>query len=174
MSKYRRPDVTGACVFLTVNLAARGTDTLVRHVDLLRDAVARTKAERPFEVAAWVILPDHMHCVWSLPAGDKAYGQRIGAIKARFSGALGRAGFTPPLRQRQAFGVVGGRRRVGASPDLPKDERSVWQKRFWEHHIRDQSDWENHVAYCWHNPVKHGLVEDVRDWPFSSWWRDCG
>ena len=116
MSRYRRPDVTGACVFLTVNLAARGTETLVRHVDVLREAVRVTRAERPFEIDAWVVLPDHFHAVWSLPAGDKAIGQRVGAIKGRFTAALGRAGFRPPCGG-QRYGVVGGRERDAVNPD---------------------------------------------------------
>ncbi len=62
--------------------------------------------------------------------------------------------------------------RVGASPDLRKDEAPVWQRRFWEHHIRDERDYRAHIRYCWMNPVKHGLVEDPEDWPYSSYHRD--
>lgn len=90
MSVYRRPRVTGATVFFTVCLAHRGSDLLVREVDLLREAVRVTKRERPFDILAWVLLPDHMHCVWRMPAGDRAYGTRWGAIKARFTMAVGR------------------------------------------------------------------------------------
>ena len=80
MSTYIRPRVRGACVFFTVNLVDRGADTLVRHVDVLRQAVAVTRAKRPFAIDAWVVLPDHMHCVWTLPEGDADYAVRMAAI----------------------------------------------------------------------------------------------
>ncbi len=98
MSRYLRPRRPGASIFFTVTLAERGTDRLVRHVDLLRAAVRQTRAERPFGIDAWVVLPDHLHCVWTLPEGDTEYAVRMGAIKARFSMAIRRAGFTPPHR----------------------------------------------------------------------------
>ncbi len=91
MPNYRRPHVPGSSIFFTVALAERGRDTLVRHVDGLRDAVRQTRAERPFRIDAWVVLPDHLHAVWTLPAGDVDYSVRWGAIKARFSMAMRRA-----------------------------------------------------------------------------------
>ena len=124
----------------------------MERIEALRAAVRQTQAERPFEINAWVVMPDHMHCVWTLPQGDDAYAARVGLIKARFSRAV-------PMGARRASHVV-------------RRERGVWQRRFWEHHIRSAEDFENHVAYCWHNPVKHGLVQNVRDWPYSSWHRD--
>ena len=96
MPDYVRPKVAGARVFFTVALAARGSVVLVEEVDRLRDAVRMTRAERPFGIDAWVVLPDHLHCVWTLPAGDADYSVRWGAIKARFSMSCRRAGFTPP------------------------------------------------------------------------------
>ena len=99
MPRYLRPRRPGASIFFTVTLADRGSDLLVRHVDVLREAVRQTRAERPFCIDAWVVLPDHMHCVWTMPEGDAAYSVRIAAIKARFSMALRRAGFTPPPRR---------------------------------------------------------------------------
>ena len=85
MSAYLRPKVPGACVFFTVNLLGRGADTLVRHVEVLRQAVAVTKGKRPFRIDAWVVLPDHMHCVWTLPEGDADFSVRMAAIKAQFT-----------------------------------------------------------------------------------------
>jgi putative transposase len=173
MSAYIRPRVPGACVFFTVNLVDRGADTLVRHVEVLRQAVAVTRAKRPFRIDAWVVLPDHMHCVWTLPEGDADYSNRMSEIKGRFTREVRRSGPAPTLQPRNSYGARGGRDRVGAGPDL-RDEAPIWQKRFWEHHIRDDRDFAEHVRYCWINPVKHGLVGHPREWPFSSWHRDAG
>ena len=164
MSDYRHPICAGACVFITVNLADRRSDLLVRAVDVLRRAVAETRTTRPFAVDAWVVLPDHFHCVWRLPEGDGDVSTRVAAIKARFSRDLRRSGFTP-TQQPNRHGVKAGRSRHG---DRFRDEAAVWQKRFWEHHIRDDADHAAHVNYCWINPVKHGLVDDPAEWPFSS------
>ena len=152
MPRYRRPLIPGARVFFTVNLATRGSDLLLREIDHLRAAVKRTRDEQPFGIDAWVVLPDHMHCLWTLPPGDADFSTRWSVIKARFSRAM------PPVVRRDSHE----RRR----------EHGIWQRRYWEHHIRDEMDWKNHVRYCWFNPVKHGLVEHPRDWPYSSWHRD--
>ncbi len=162
MPNYVRPKVSGATVFFTVNLADRSSSLLTDRIGELREAVRVTRAERPFAVDAWVVLPDHMHCVWTLPVGDGDYSRRMGAIKARFSMAMRRAGFTPPPPD--------GRRNGGVNPALRrKGEVGLWQPRFWEHHIRDENDFRRHVEYCWFNPVKHGYVERPEDWPFSSY-----
>jgi len=166
MPQYRRLYIPGACVFVTLTLQDRGSDLLVRHVDLLRQAVRDTRAERWFGIDGWVVLPDHMHCLWQLPEGDADYSTRVGAIKARFSMAVRRAGFTPPLPQTGPDGRV--------NPALRKGQVGIWQKRFWEHHIRDDRDWIAHRQYCWMNPVKHGFVEEPEDWPYSSYLRDIG
>ncbi|MFN6925405.1 MAG: REP-associated tyrosine transposase [Tabrizicola sp.] len=89
MSNYLRPKVPGASVYLTVTLAERGSDLLVREIEALRHAVRVTRLRRPFQIDAWVVLPDHMHCVWTLPEGDADYSGRMGQIKATFSKALG-------------------------------------------------------------------------------------
>ena len=180
MSRYIRPRVPGACVFFTVNLVDRGADTLVRHVDVLRQAVAVTRAKRPFGIDAWVVLPDHMHCVLSLPEGDADYATRMALIKAQFTRDVRRSGFTPTLSPKNGYGANGGRvrrggayeERVGVNPDL-RGEAPIWQKRLWEHHIRGDEDFAAHVRYCWINPVKHGLVGHPGEWPFSSWHRDA-
>lgn len=155
MSRYVRPRQPGASIFFTVALAARGSDLLIREIDTLRDAVRRTRTERPFDIEAWVVLPDHMHCIWRLPEGDSGYSVRWSVIKARFSRAV-------PAGPRRPSHV---RRR----------ERGIWQRRFWEHHIRDDADRAAHLRFCWENPVRHGLVAHPGDWPWSSWHRDrCG
>lgn len=164
MPRYRRMRRPGARIFFTVALQTRGSDLLVRHIADLREAVRDTRAERWFGIDAWVILPDHMHCIWHLPEGDTEYSVRMGAIKARFSMALRRAGFTPPLPEILPHG--------GVNPALRKGQVGIWQKRFWEHHIRNEADWQAHRHHCWMNPVKHGLVDAPGDWPYSSYLRD--
>lgn len=152
MSKYIRPHRPGASVFFTVALADRGAQTLVDHVDVLREAVRVTRAERPFRIEAWVVLPDHMHCVWTLPEGDADFSTRWSVIKARFSRAM------PLVHRRKSHEM--------------RREHGIWQRRYWEHHIRDDAAYAACVRYCWINPVKHGLVEHPKDWPYSSWHRD--
>jgi len=171
MPNYLRPERNGATVFFTVNLADRTSNLLVQEVKTLRNAVTKTRAERPFKIDAWVVLPDHMHCVWTLPEGDADFSTRMGAIKARFSMNVRRAGFTPPRVPISAKGLqvmASG----GVNPALRKGQVGLWQKRFWEHHIRDAADYAAHVNYCWFNPVKHGLAKDPADWPYSSYHRD--
>ncbi len=144
MPDYRRPAVTGATIFFTVALADRGADTLTRHIAALRSAVRATRAERPFGVEAWVVLPDHMHCVWVMPEGDRDYPTRWRLIKLRFSRAVGTGRLRPS--------------------HIARAERGIWQRRYWEHHYRDEADVAAHVRYCWWNPVKHGFVERPEDW----------
>ena len=177
MPNYVRPRINGARVFVTVTLAQRGSQTLIDHIEALRHAVKATRAERPFGIDAWVVLPDHFHAVWSLPAGDRDFSTRMAAIKARFTRAVRtrcRVGFHPTDAPGSGVGPVGWNPTLRSPSKVRKGDAGLWQRRFWEHHIRDQADWENHVAYCWHNPIKHGLVEHPGDWPFSSWHRDVG
>lgn len=172
MPRYIRPHVPGATVFFTVALAERGSRVLVERVDMLREAVRATRAERPFGIAAWAVLPDHLHCVWMLPEGDADYSVRWGAIKARFTRAVKadgwtrKAGFSPPPFYTGRNG--------GLKPALRahKREAGLWQRRFWEHHVRDEDDLARCVRYCWWNPVKHGFVERPEDWAWSSVHRD--
>ncbi|MDF0599187.1 transposase [Psychromarinibacter sp. C21-152] len=152
MSRYIRPNAPGATIFFSVALADRGTDLLVTEIARLRDAVRTTRAERPFRIDAWVVLPDHLHCVWTLPDGDRDFPTRWRLIKSRFSAGL------PKNRLRQSH--------------ERRQERGIWQRRFWEHHIRDDPDLAAHIRYCWHNPVKHGLVAHPPDWPYSTIHRD--
>ena len=154
MSNYLRPRIPGASVFFTVALADRSQDALVAKIGTLRDAVRATMDERPFRIDAWVVLPDHLHAVWTLPEGDADYATRWRLIKARFSRQL-------PM----------GPRRLSHQA---RQERGIWQRRFWEHHIRNQEEFAAHIRYCWINPVMHGLVERAEDWPYSSVHRDIG
>ncbi len=178
MSHYLRPKGKSGPVFFTVALARRGGALLIDEIDILREAVRVTRARRPFGIAAWVVMPDHMHAVWQLPQGDANYSDRWGAIKARFSRDVRRkmVGCKPTLR---ADGRVGFEptevvhMRAKRSPSKKrKQDAGIWQRRFWEHHIRDEADYAVHVRYCWSNPVKHGFVDRAVDWPYSSIHRD--
>jgi putative transposase len=153
MPNYRRAYVPGASWFFTVNLLQRrNNDLLVRHIDLLRDAVRRVHRLHPFVIDAWVVLPEHMHCVWTLPPGDSAYSMRWRLIKTFFCRALPSDEYRSRLR-------------------LLRGERGIWQRRYWEHLIRDDDDFRRHVDYVHINPLKHGLVGRVQDWPYSSFHR---
>ena len=148
MSSYLRPQVSAASIFFTVVLANRGTSLLTDEISKLRRAVASTQRERPFSIDAWFVLPDHLHCIWTLPHQDHDFSTRWRLIKARFSRGLAEG----HLRNSH----------------LARQERGIWQRRFWEHHIRDRADMDAHLRYCWFNPVKHGLVEEPQEWPYSS------
>ncbi|PWJ16995.1 REP-associated tyrosine transposase [Jannaschia seohaensis] len=165
MPVSRRPAIPGATIFVTACLSDWESDLLLRHVGLLREAVRRSRADRPFAIEAWVTLPDHSHAVWRLPEGDADFSTRMAAIKARFTQGLGRAGISPP---RPRVGPAG-----GATPALRRQRQTgPWQPRFWEHHIRDADDFDAHIRYCWTDPVKHRLVADPFDWRHSSIHRD--
>ena len=153
MPNYRRAFVPGGCWFFTVNLLERRGTLLVDHIETLRDAVARTRDHLPFEIDAFVVLPDHLHAVWTLPPGDADFSTRWRLIKTRFAKALPKQERLSAVRERRG-------------------ERGIWQRRFWEHLIRDETDYARHVEYCMINPVKHGLVSRVQDWPHSSFHRD--
>ncbi|MES9903782.1 MAG: transposase [Sedimenticola sp.] len=144
MSNYQRANAKGATYFFTVVTKERkpwfGNE---ENVNILREAFRITMNEKPFEIEAAVILTDHLHCIWKLPEGDNDYSGRWREIKKRASRHLDK-------RTNE------------------RGERPVWQRRFWEHRIRDDQDWRNHIDYIHYNPVKHQLVERVSDWPWSS------
>jgi putative transposase len=160
MSNYRRVRIPGAKYSFTVSLADRSSDLLLQEVAHLRTAFAVTRRERPFWCDAFVVLPDHLHAIWTLPPGDAAYSTRWGAIKARFT------------RRVKASGVVGWNPTLRTVSKIAKGDAGIWQRRFWGHRIRNEQDCRDHMAYCWGNPVKHGLVEHPTDWPYSSIHRD--
>ncbi|MFV1997206.1 MAG: transposase [Acidiferrobacterales bacterium] len=150
MTEYRRAKVGGATWFFTVNCAERrGNRLLVENIDLLRRVFRKVKNNHPFHIDAIVVLPDHLHCIWSLPPGDADYKTRWGLIKAGFSRDI------PPGERRSRSRIKRG-------------ERGIWQRRYWEHLIRDDRDYQQHIDYIHWNPVKHKWANRVRDWPHSS------
>jgi putative transposase len=147
--QYRRAQTPGASYFFTVNLADLRSDTLVRHVDDLRAVIHAVKFHHPFALLAMVVLPEHLHAIWRLPAGDANYPMRWSLIKSGFSRRLGKGE------------AINGSRRA-------KCERGIWQHRYWEHQIRNDADLSRHVDYIHYNPVKHGWVSRAVDWPHST------
>jgi putative transposase len=152
MSRYRRAKIEGGVFFFTVVLADRSSDVLIRHVDRLRHMYGSVGQRHPFETVAICILPDHLHAIWSLPADDTDFAMRWSLIKSGFSRGLPE----PGVRSRS---------------NIRKREKALWQRRYWEHAIRDDGDLERHVDYIHFNPVKHGYVSRVSDWPYSSFHR---
>jgi len=153
MTNYRRLWRAGGTYFFTVNLLQRrGNDLLTREIRLLRDVVADVRRRHPFRIHAWVVLPDHLHCVIELPPGDCDFATRWRLIKMDFSKGL------PATERRSAVRVRRG-------------ERGIWQRRYWEHVIRDDADFRAHMDYVHINPVKHCLVARVVDWPYSTFHR---
>jgi putative transposase len=151
MSRYRRLKAEGGTFFFTVTLADRSSDLLVREVDRLR-AVYRSIGQRfPFQTVAICILPDHLHAIWSLPDNDADFSTRWSLIKSGFSRGL-------PAPPRSLSKVA-------------KREKGIWQRRYWEHAIRNDDDLARHIDYIHFNPVKHGLVACAGDWPHSSFHR---
>ncbi len=150
MPNYRRNRIKGGCYFFTINLLKRfQNQLLVQQIDILRDAVRRVRARYPFYIDGWVVLPDHMHCIWTLPQGDDNYTKRLRLIKTFFSKEMPKTEQRSYVRQQ-------------------KGERGIWQRRYWEHTIRDDKDYAVHMDYLHYNPVKHGYVDNVMDWPYST------
>ncbi len=152
MTDYRRAFVAGGCYFFTV--VAQGRRPLFANAESvarLREGIRRVKVIHPFEIDAAVILPDHLHMVWRLPEGDADYPLRWRTIKHYFSVGMGLGIDRASLSRRR--------------------EKGIWQRRYWEHAMRDELDWQRHVDYVHFNPVKHGYVERPGDWPYSSFAR---
>ncbi|SDK37051.1 putative transposase [Pseudomonas delhiensis] len=152
MPNYRRAWIPGGTYFFTVTLRDRHSDLLVREIALLRQVVARARRRHPFRIDAWVVLPEHMHCLWTLPPGDSDFATRWKAIKSGFARHI-----TPGEWLSAAQRLRG--------------QRGIWQARYWEHLIRDHADYRRHFDYIHVNPLKHGLVTAVKDWPFSTFHR---
>ena len=149
MRSYPRAFIPGGTFFFTVNLADRSQTHLTDHVDELRETIRKVRDRHPFHIDAMVILPDHLHAIWTLPPGDTDYPARWALIKAGFSRSL-------PKVERISESRAG------------KGERGIWQRRYWEHQIRDETDYARHVDYIHYNPVKHGHAQAPLDWPYSS------
>ena len=150
MPDYRRNRIAGGCYFLTVNLLERYQNKLlVQKIDLLRDVVRRVREQHPFHIDGWVVLPDHMHCIWTLLQDDDDYPKRMRLVKTLFTKEIPKTERRSSVRQQ-------------------KGERGIWQRRYWEHTIRDEKDYTTHMDYLHYNPVKHGYVDKVMDWPHST------
>ena len=150
MPDYRRAWHPGGTWFFTVNALQRGdNDLLVRHIGLLREVIRDVRHRHRFAIHGWVVLPEHMHCVLELPPSDTDFATRWRLIKAGFSKGL------PATERRSAV-----RRARG--------ERGIWQRRYWEHLIRNEQDYRAHLDYLHLNPVRHGHVRRVADWPHST------
>jgi putative transposase len=163
--QYRRAFVPGGSFFFTVVTADRRrlfADD--KNIGTLREAFRTVRSKRPFTLDAAVILPDHLHCIWTLPPGDADFATRWRLIKTWLTkhcdadGVSGYALLTRPTGIR-------------SKPDerkASKRESTLWQHRHWEHLLRDETDYRRHVEYIHFNPVKHGYVKSPMDWPYSS------
>ena len=152
MTNYRRTHQPGATWFFTVNLADRRSRLLVDRIDTLREALRYVQTRHPFRIEAMVVLPDHLHAIWTLPTGDSNYPLRWRLLKTWFSRHI----------------PHGERRRAS---QIQKGERGIWQRRYWERLIRDEGDLHSHIDYIHFNPVKHGHALRVVDWPYSTFHR---
>jgi len=150
--QYRRAKIKGGTWFFTANLADRSGSLLTDHIDLLRQVTANVQNRHPFRIDAIVILPEHLHAIWTLPPGDDDFPTRWMLIKAGFSRGLARKGLW--------FADRSG-----------KGERNIWQRRYWEHLICNEDDLAKHVDYIHYNPVKHRHANRVCEWPYSSFHR---
>ncbi|MDA8138695.1 MAG: transposase [Desulfobacteraceae bacterium] len=157
MSNYRRAKIKGGTYFFTVVTHQR--QPLLCHDFIrsaLREAIEETRKIIPFKIEGWVLLPDHLHCIWVLPEGDADYGKRWAFIKKSVTKKCGSRFFSADF--------------LNASKKR-RQESSIWQRRFWEHTIRDETDFRQHMDYIHYNPVKHGLVRYAKDWPYSTFHR---
>jgi putative transposase len=148
MVNYRRNFQAGGTYFFTVTLLNRKADTLVRYIEELLTAIHQVKGKYPFKMKAYVILPEHLHMIWELPENDFEYAKRWQWIRSLFVKAIQKKGFQINKNKH--------------------GEALLWQRRYWEHTIYSEVDYEIHVNYIHYNPVKHGYVENSIDWPFSS------
>jgi putative transposase len=149
---YRRSQIPGGAFFFTlVTYERRKLFSEQKNINLLRQVIHEIKQVHPFQMQAYVLLPDHFHCIWRLPDNDADFSTRWRLIKSYFTRSCVLPDDCNPTLTRKN-----------------KGEQCVWQRRFWEHAIKDDSDFENHVAYIHYNPVKHGYVNAPRDWQQSS------
>ncbi len=157
MSNYRRVYIPGGMYFLTVVTFRRKRfliDDDVRAA--LREGIQITRQTKPFEIVAWVQLPDHLHCIWRLPPDDADFSSRWSIIKRIVTQRCGER-----LNRPECLNDRRNKRQQG----------TLWHHRFWDHLIRDEDDFNRHMDYIHWNPVKHGLVSKVADWPHSSFHR---
>ncbi len=149
MTNYTRRYVPGGTYFFTVRLQDQRSDLLIKRIDLLRDVTRLCMKRWPFEIAGAVVLPSKLHMIWVLPPGDTAFSKRWRLIKSTFSRHVPAPAHIAPSKRK-------------------RDEKGIWQRRFWEHVIRDQPDFDLHMHLIAAAPVHAGLVRQPRDWPYSS------
>ena len=150
--QYRRVYTKGACYFFTlVTEQRRPIFKNDQQIKILRESFKKVKQKYPFKIDAIVVLPDHIHCIWTLPEGDQDYSTRWRLIKTGFTKQCDTSIIQSPNHTRTR-----------------KKQQAIWQHRFWEHMIRNEQDYQHHVEYIHYNPVKHGLVKQASDWPYSS------
>ena len=160
--QYRRAKISGGTYFFTVVTYNRGKILCIPdNVDLLREGFRKILVRHPFKIDAIVVMPDHLHCIWTLPQGDSDFSMRWRLIKSYFSRKC----------RKPAGCVEQSETQQKNSSRSKKKEQTIWQRRFWEHLIRDDRDLIHHVEYIHYNPVKHGLVKSPRDWEYSSFHR---
>ena len=152
MSNYRRTRVPGGTYFFTVRLQDQRADLLVAHIDVLRQATALCRKRWPFDIDAAVVLPNKLHMIWTLPDGDSDYSKRWRHIKTGFSRHVPAPDYVPPSHARRG-------------------EKGIWQRRFWEHWIRDADDLALHLHLIRSAPIHAGLAKGPGDWPYSSYAR---
>jgi putative transposase len=157
MPEYRRVRTAGGTYFFTLITHLR-RPILTNEVVRLswRKGIQRARQTLPFQIDAWVLLPDHLHAIWTLPPEDDNYAARWAIIKRRVSTLCGKQ-----------FNEI---EKLSESKHKRK-ESGVWQRRYWEHQIRDDLDFKRHMDYLHWNPVKHSYVRNVADWPFASFHR---
>lgn len=152
MANYKRAWQPGNLVFTVVLAERQNNHLLVERIDLLRKVVREVQENHPFRIHGWVVLPEHLHALLELPEGDTNFPLRWRQIKSKFSRAIPNSEARSESRWRRG-------------------ERGIWQRRYWEHLIRDQEDFNHHLDYIHINPVKHGLVTAPKDWPYSTFHR---
>ena len=155
MSNYRRAKGGSTYFFTVVTHNRQPILCLTDSIKALKATITAVRKEKPFEVKAWVLLPDHLHCVWELPEGDFDYSIRWALIKKGFTRKMKGLVATPPSSLSR----------------IKRKEATVWQRRFWEHQIRNEDDLKKHIDYIHFNPVKHGLAGSPADWKYSTFHR---
>ena len=154
MPEYRRIKKTGGTYFFTVvTLGRRPILTYLEIRQALREGINKVRQTMPFSIDAWVLLPDHLHAIWTLPDNDDRYAARWAVIKSSVTKRCGRL-FDPG--------------KIISKSRSRRQEGGFWQRRFWEHVIRDEPDFHHHLDYLHWNPVKPGYVKTPMDWPYST------
>jgi putative transposase len=149
MSAYRRNHEPGGTYFFTVTIKDRHSNLLTQNIQKLKAAIEIVKQKTPFTIIALVVLPDHLHTIWQLPLGDSNYSKRWRQIKSEFSKRFAKTEYINESRRK-------------------KNERGLWQRRYWEHTIINNEDLQKHIEYIHYNPVKHGYAKCAADWPYST------